>query len=152
MLGNKEKYSILDKENFVLLDTIFINSQNIEYLTFILYDVKNNKFKIKCKSICYFLKEKIQTKVKTNILHNKNFFYHIFHEIRNYLNIISISTDNLNSLITDKFEQINELFKIQNIDILNNEQNDLKQTIEYIKDSSKTIVGSRPCCSAYASQ
>lgn len=140
VLDNGEKYLILDNENFVLLDTIFINSQNIEYLTFILYDVKNNKFKIKCKSICDFLKEKIQTKVKTNISHNKNFFYHIFHEIRNYLNIISISTDNLNSLIIDKFEQINELLKIQNIDVLNNEQNDLKQTIEYIKDSSKTIV------------
>lgn len=138
--NNDEKYLILDKENFVLLDTIFINSQNIEYLTFILYNVKNKKFKIKCKSICDFLKEKINSKVKTNISHNKNFFYHIFHEIRNYLNIISLSTDNLNSLIVNKFEQINKLLKIQYSDILNDEKNELIQSIEYIKDSSKTII------------
>lgn len=132
---------IIDSEyNLILIDTIFINSQNIEYLTLILYDVKNDKIKIKCKSICDFLKEKIQTKVKTNISHDKNFFYHIFHEIRNYLNIISISTDNLNALIVDKFEQIDKLLKIKNIDVFNDEQNEIIQSIGYIKDSSKTIV------------
>ena len=132
--------TLLPLENLILIDTIFVNSQNIEYLVYIMYNKSNDTIKIKCKSICDFLKEKIQIKVKKNISHNKNFFYHIFHEIRNYLNIISISTDNLNSIINNKFEQIKELLQIQSIDILDSEQQDIIESIGYIKDSSRTIV------------
>ncbi len=114
-------------ENLIFLDAIFTNINDIEYLIYILYNKNDNTYKIKCKSLCDYLKNKIQTKVKTNISHNKNLFYHIFHEIRNYLNIITISTDNLYSLIENKFDKISEITEIE-------------QIINFIKDSSKTII------------
>lgn len=123
-----------------LLNTIFINSDDIEYLTYILYNKTNKTYKIKCKSICDFLKEKIQTKVKTNISQNKNLFYHIFHEIRNYLNIITISTDNLSSLIDNKFNKEFELFNINLDSNVLSDNAEIEQSINFIKDSSKTII------------
>lgn len=113
------------------------------------------------------------------MLTNKNFFYHMFHEIRNYLNIISISGDNLSSIIESietsnnssiKTELIDEketsiripeyvgnINKIsfssdKTVDLMSNktnkklkklditEKNEIIETIDNIKDSSKTIV------------
>lgn len=127
-------------DQYFLIDTTFCGLFNKEYLVFILYCNNHNKYKIICKTICDFLKEKIKMKVNSNISNNKNFFYHIFHEIRNYLNIISISSENLVSSIEIKFNEIDELLKLKNIDIVNSDKKEIIENIEHIKDSSKTIV------------
>lgn len=133
------KNIFLDSD-YLLIDTTFCELYNKEYLVYILYNINEDKYKVICKTICQFLKEKIKMKVKSNISNNKNFFYHIFHEIRNYLNIISISSDNLVSSIETKFDELDELLKLKNIDIVNSDKKEIIENIDHIKDSSKTIV------------
>lgn len=135
--------------DLLLVNTTFSSLYDKEYLVYILFDKSNNTYKIICKSICEFLKEKIKTKVQNNIVTNKNFFYHIFHEIRNYLNIISISSDNLLTSIHTKLDEIDEIYKIfkmdellklKNNDIVSSDKKDIIESINHIKDSTRTIV------------
>ena len=110
----------LVNKNDCFIKEVFINFNEIEFLGLVFYYDDLKKYKIKLKNITEIIKKKTQCHYNTQIVVKQNFLSHIFHEIRNYLNIISITSENI----------LNE--HIENLDLSND--------IKHIEESTKTII------------
>jgi signal transduction histidine kinase len=123
----KKIISLKNNNNLIdgFIEELFITVYNNDFLCLIYYNKSLDTFKIICKNIEYYLKDKTTQIYQKNLTLNKNFMAHIFHEIKNYLNIINISTINLESSIINNCEC--------------NNFNDINDNILSIKDSSLTL-------------
>jgi signal transduction histidine kinase/ActR/RegA family two-component response regulator len=113
---------LLKKNNkaFLIKEKI-VDINQFEILCIIIYNFTENNFKIFCKNINSIIKDKIHTIYEKSSLSKKNFISHIFHEIRNYLNVISLACDNL-------FQETNDL----STTMINNRH--LTNSLKYISD------------------
>ena len=143
ILDNRDNIRVIEN-NLIFIDNIFINLENIDFIVYMLYNKIDNTIEIKCKNLNELLKEETHKKYELLTTHNKKLFSHIFHEIRNYLNIIYISTDNLNLILNEKMNYLFEFTNNENIignsNTLEYYYNEILKSINYIKDSSNTII------------
>lgn len=113
--------------DLIFIKEVFIEVNNINYLSLIFYNFKENRYNILCKNICLIVNEKMHNIYNKKILIHTKFISHIFHEIRNYLNIISLANDNITNYIK-KYKKIYEDY------YFNLNTNELKNSVITITD------------------
>ena len=136
--------------NKLIFKEKIIEINDFHMLAIIFYDIDNNNFKIICKNINLIIKDKISTVYENTSLSKKNFISHIFHEVRNYLNVIMLASNNLLQETTENINiagSVNENFStsIKYISDINDASNTIKDilsdvlSIEKIKHSNISI-------------
>lgn len=135
--------------NNIFIKELILDINDNDILCLIFYNNEEKTYKIYCRNITLLLNQKSFKLYEKNILSKKNFISHIFHEVRNYLNIITLAGDNLLFSINNNTNHIYKLTKIINdiqdstnsiIDIINDVMTIEKFNLNNIKINPKEFM------------
>jgi signal transduction histidine kinase/CheY-like chemotaxis protein len=119
------------QNNLQTYDTM-ITLQEIELFCIIYYN--NSQYHIICRNITSILSNKMTQMFEKSAIAKKNFITHIFHEIRNYLNVINIASDNLITYINEPENNIKQLKNV--VDSMS----DIQDSSKIIKDILNDVI------------